>query len=147
MDSAEFNEKSILTTFFQNNAKAYVITLCSTLIELWYTLTVLDVIEVNFMMGIITFLNIILLFTLFTAAVNIKIYSEKWAINAIVIGFYALLRAFIIIPVVVRPYEKLSFNIIMNVILGALLLSAGFMTLKVNKQRKPYIDKMEKINE
>ncbi len=147
MNSAEFNEKSILTTFFQDNAKAYMITLCSTLVELWYTLSILDVIEVNFLMGIITFLNITLLFTLFTAAVKIKIYSKKWAINAIVIGVYAIIRAFIIIPVVVKPYAELSFNIILNVILGVLLISAGLMTIKVIKQRKPYLSKMENVNE
>jgi len=147
MNSAEFNEKSILTTFFQDNAKAYTITLCSTLVELWYTLSILDVIEVNFLMGIITFLNITLLFTLFTAAVKIKIYSKKWAINAIVIGVYALIRAFIIIPVVVKPYAELSFNIILNVILGILLIIAGLMTIKVIKQRKPYLSKMENVNE
>jgi hypothetical protein len=147
MNSAEFNEKSILTTFFQDNAKAYMITLCSTLVELWYTLSILDVIEVNFLMGIITFLNITLLFTLFTAALKIKIYSKKWAINAIVIGVYAIIRAFIIIPVVVKPYAELSFNIILNVILGVLLISAGLMTIKVIKQRKPYLSKMENVNE
>jgi len=103
MDSAEFKEKSILATFFQVNSIAYIITLVSTLFEIWYTLTILDVIEVNYLMGIITFLNIILLFALFTASIKIKIYSKKWAIIALFIAAYSILRAIFIIPFIVNP--------------------------------------------
>ena len=147
MEKSELKEKSILTTFFQDNERAYSITLCSTLVELWYTLSILDVIAVNFLMGIITFVNIALLFTLFTAAVKIKIYSKAWSINAIIIGVYAFIRGFLIIPLVIKPYEELAFNIILNLVLGALLILAGTMTLKVINERKPYWDKMEYINE
>ena len=147
MDHAEFKEKSILTTFFQTNAKAYIITLCSILFELWYTLSILDVIKVNYLMGIITFINIILLFSLFTAAIKIKTYSKKWAIIALAIGIYAIFRALFIIPSVIKPFEKFAFNIILNLILGGLLIISGSITLKVIIQRKPYLNKMEKTNE
>ena len=147
MDKKDLKEKTILTSFFQGNSKAYFISLCSTLFELWYTLSILDVIEVNYMMGIITFVNIALLFALFTAAVRIKIYSNKWAINTLIVGVYAIIRALFIIPVIIKPYQEIELNIILNLILGALLITSGLLTLRIIKERKLYLNKMEHSNE
>ncbi|MGD1822753.1 MAG: hypothetical protein ACPKM0_08335 [Pleomorphochaeta sp.] len=147
MDKRELKEKTILTSFFQGNSKAYFISLCSTLFELWYTLSILDVIEVNYMMGIITFVNIALLFALFTAAVKIKVYSKKWAINTLIVGIYAIFRALFIIPLIIKPYQEIGLNILLNLILGALLITSGLLTLKIINERKPYINEMEHINE
>jgi len=140
MDKKEFKEKSIMTTLFQGNSKAYVICFLAALIELWYTLTVLDVIEVNFMMGIITFINIVLLFSLFTAAVKVKIYSEKWANFTLLMALYVFIRAFYLIPFIVKPYNKNLELIVLNILLGILLALSGLLTLSIINKRNPYLE-------
>jgi hypothetical protein len=144
MDKKEFKEKSIMTTLFQGNSVAYIICFIASIVELWYTLTILDVIEVNFMMGIITFLNIALLFALFTAAVKVKIYSEKWANFILLISLYIFVRAFYLIPFIVKPYDRKLEVIVLNVILGILLAISGVLTLSIINKRNPYLDLRKK---
>lgn len=142
--TAEYKEKSIKTTLFQDNSIPYRLCFIAAILELWYTLSVLDVIAVNYLMGIITFINIVLLFALFAGAVKLNVYDKHWSIRIIILGIYTLIRAFILLPLVVKPYDRVAELLWLNIIVGVLLLVAGFMTLDIIKKRTPYYDELMK---
>jgi hypothetical protein len=45
---------------------------------------------------------------------------------------------------VVKPYDRVAELLWLNIIVGVLLLVAGFMTLDIIKKRTPYYDELMK---
>lgn len=139
---AVYKSKMVKISLFRKNSLPYAMILFSILFELAYTVVILDDIGVSFMMGIITIINIILLFLLFTCAVKISTYRKEWAFVALLTGAYAVFRAFVIVPAL-KPVSKESNLIIYNLIMAALIITASIRSLILIRKRNAFLETEE----
>ena len=139
MHNKEYREKMIKASLFRKNSLPYAMILVSILFELAYTVWVLDDIEVSFMMGLITIVNIFVLFMLFACAVKTSTYKTGWVIASLAIGGYAVVRAFLIVPFVLHPQTLQNRLMICNLVLAFLCIAASLRSLLIIAKRNEFL--------
>lgn len=136
-------EKKAYVSLYKKDALPYSLLLCATLAELIYDIIILDVMPVSYLMGVTVMLNILILFILFTCAVKVNIYQKKWAVTAVFLGIYMLVRMFVIVPLVLKPYARNTEIMAANLFGGILLLAAGFISLEHTNRRQRLQEQLE----
>lgn len=129
-------EKKVYVTLHKKDSRSYALALLATLVEFIYVIAILDVMPVSFMMGITVIVNIFLIFLLFTCAVKINVYEAKWAVVALAVGGYMVVRALAIVPLVLRPYERQTLLLLANLAGAALLAAAGLGSIRKSARRR-----------
>lgn len=104
---AQRKDKKVDISFYRKNSRAYQITLFAVLAEFIYVVTVLDQMTVNYLMGVVTMLNIAILFLLFTIGIKMNVYDALWTKIGFGISAYLVLRITVLLPVIVQPLDKL----------------------------------------
>lgn len=133
--------KKLLVTRFQKNRLPYALTLLAALLELLYSVTILDHIKVGAMMGLSTAVNIFLLFLLFLCAVKMNVYNRLWSILTLAVGCYCAVRALVLQPVLLSPTGKVALLNGLNISCAVLLLVSGLYSLNIIRRRAPYVQK------
>lgn len=123
-------DKKTYVSLYKKNMLPYLLVLLSIIAELIYVVVILDVMNVSYMMGITVMVNIVLLFTLFSCATKISVYHCGWGIAAIGLGGYMLLRMLILVPLVLKPYNRQMLIAGANIVGGVILIVAGFISVK-----------------
>jgi hypothetical protein len=136
-DKLTEKEKKAYVSLYKKDSLSYSLTLCAIIAELVFVVGILDVMEVSFWMGITVMVNIAVLFILFTCAVKMNIYNRTWGIVALVLGVYFLVRQFVIVPGVLKPYERQVMLMVANISGAVCLVLAGLVSIKrTNRRRK-----------
>ena len=133
-------EKKTYVSLYKKDTLSYTLTLFAILAELVYVISILDVMAVSFWMGVTVMVNIGMLFALFTCAVKMNIYDRKWAVIAVILGMYILVRQFILVPFVLRPYDRTMRIAAANIVGAALIIAAG-MSSTVHSSRREKLQK------
>jgi hypothetical protein len=123
-----------LTLFRKNTLPAQLI-LLSIVFELLFAVRVLDVMKVDYLMGISTFADILLLFLLFTCSVKVGVYSRFWILMTLSLALFVLFRAVVIVPFVLKPLDDLVLLQVYNAALFFCLAVAGLRSLVVSHRR------------
>ena len=118
-------EKKVYVSLYKKDSLSYALALCAILSELVYVISILDVMPVSFWMGVTVMVNIAMLFALFTSAVKMNVYDKRWSLLAMVLGIYMIIRQFILVPFVLKPYNRQMIIGAANLAGAALLLAAG----------------------
>lgn len=129
-------EKKVYVTLYKKDAGSYALMLLATLVEFIYVIAILDVMPVSFMMGLTVIFNIFLIFLLFTCAVKMNVYLAKWAVVALAVAGYMALRALVIVPLVLKPYDRQTMLLLANLIGAVLLLLAGLGNIRKSTKRQ-----------
>lgn len=136
-DKMTEKEKKAYVSLYKKDGLSYSFALCAIVAELVFVVGILDVMEVSFWMGITVMVNIAVLFILFTCAVKMNIYNRTWGIVALVLGVYFLVRQFVIVPGVLKPYERQVMLMVANISGAVCLVLAGLVSIKrTNRRRK-----------
>ena len=136
-DKMTEKEKKAYVSLYKKDGLSYSLALCAIVAELVFVVGILDVMEVSFWMGITVMVNIAVLFILFTCAVKMNIYNRTWGIVALVLGVYFLVRQFVIVPGVLKPYERQVMLMVANISGAVCLVLAGHVSIKrTNRRRK-----------
>lgn len=101
--TADRSEKLVEISFFRSNALSYQLILFSVLAEMIYVIALLGQVEINVLVGVITMINIVMLFLLFTIAIKVNVYSMYWTRIGFATTAYLVLRAVVLLPMVVKP--------------------------------------------
>lgn len=133
----------IKLTLFRKNTLSAQLVLLSIVFELMFAIRILDVIKINYLMGISTFSDILLLFLLFTCSVKIGVYSRLWTWIALALALFALLRAGILVPFVLKPMEEQVRLQLWNASIFFCLSIAGFHSLIVCHRRQLLLETAE----
>lgn len=108
---------------YRENEAAYRLVLCAVIAELVYVIQILGNMEINFLVGAVTMINIAMLFSLFTVAIKVNVYSDLFTkIGYILVGYLAL-RLFVLLPSLVKPTGNKT------VIYGATIATLVFLLL------------------
>lgn len=129
-------EKKTYVSLYKKDTLSYTLTLFAILAELVYVISILDVMAVSFWMGVTVMVNIGMLFALFTCAVKMNIYDRKWAVIAVILGMYILVRQFILVPFVLRPYDRTTRIAAANIVGAALIIAAGMSSTAHSSRRE-----------
>ncbi|GLC80766.1 hypothetical protein [Lacrimispora brassicae] len=129
-------EKKAYVSLYKKDVLPYSLILCAILAELIYDIMVLDVMPVSYLMGVTVMINIVILFVLFTCAVKVNTYHKKWAVIAVFLGIYMLVRMSVLVPLVLKPYARHMEIGAANIFGGVILLAAGFISLKHTNRRQ-----------
>lgn len=132
----ERREKLIMASLYRKNALPYGLVLLSILFELAYVVTILDNMQVDHMMGLVVFADIVILFLLFVCAVKMNVYSLFWSWAAFALCAVFALRAAFFIPLVLRPLHKQAEILMCNVAAALLTFLAGAVSLSVIRKRR-----------
>lgn len=124
---------------FNKNYLGYSLTLISIGFEFLFSIKILDSINVGMMMGFSCFLNIVLLFLLFTIAVRVNVYDVDWAKISLIIAIYAIIRCFIIVPFMLKPYQNVRFLSVTTLIEGLFLVFSGIESLSLSHRRIAFL--------
>ena len=136
-DKMTEKEKKAYVSLYKKDGLSYSLALCAIVAELVFVVGILDVMDVSFWMGITVMVNIAVLFILFTCAVKMNIYNRTWGIVALVLGVYFLVRQFVIVPGVLKPYERQVMLMVANISGAVCLVLAGLVSIKrTNRRRK-----------
>lgn len=135
-DKMTEKEKKAYVSLYKKDGLSYSLALCAIAAELVFVVGILDVMEVSFWMGITVMVNIAVLFILFTCAVKMNIYNRTWAIVALVLGVYFLIRQFVIVPGVLKPYERHVMLMAANISGAVCLVLAGVVSMKRTDRRR-----------
>lgn len=135
-------EKKAYVSLYKKNGLAYGLTLCSILAELIHVIMILDVMAVNYLMGATVMVNILMLFVLFTCAVKVNVYDRKWSAITAGFGIYMFVRAFVLVPYVLKPYGRQTTIAMANVIGGAILIAAGIISARRAARREALQEKL-----
>lgn len=128
--------KKVYVTLYKKDVGSYALALLATLVEFVYVIAILDVMPVSYLMGLTVIANIFLIFLLFTCAVKMNVYEAKWAVVALAVAGYMVLRALAIVPFVLRPYDRQSLLLVVNLGAAALLLAAGVGNIGKSARRR-----------
>lgn len=143
MDSKlSLNEKKAYVSLYKKNGLAYALILMSILAELTHVIMVLDVMTVNYLMGITVMINILILFVLFTCAVKVNVYNMKWSMIAVGFGIYMIVRAFVLVPYVLKPFERQTAITIANLMGTIFLITAGVISVRRTARRQTLQEKL-----
>ena len=135
-DKMTEKEKKAYVSLYKKDGLSYSLALCAIAAEIVFVVGILDVMEVSFWMGITVMVNIAVLFILFTCAVKMNIYNRTWAIVALVLGVYFLIRQFVIVPGVLKPYERQAMLMAANISGAVCLVLAGVVSMKRTDRRR-----------
>lgn len=131
--------KSVKVSVFCRNGLGYALTLAAILFELAFSVKILDSIGVGVLMGVSCGLNIILLFVLFSVAVKENVYRTDWCLVGIACGAYALLRGFVLLPLVLKPVENQGMLFASTCVCGALVLAGALVSLVRSRRRAAFL--------
>lgn len=123
-------------TLFRKNALPAQLILLSIVFELLFAVRVLDVMKIDYLMGISTFTDIVLLFLLFTCSVKVGVYSRLWTWVTLALALFALLRAVVLVPFVLKPLDDQVRLQLWNAGLFLCLAVAGLRSLVVSHRRR-----------
>lgn len=140
-------EKMVYVSLYKKDARSYALTLLATAMQFLYIIIILNSIAMNVWVGATVIINIFLLFFLFTCAVKMNIYQEKWAVRAMLMGAYMLLRQFVLIPVILCPIKNVGVTTFANVAAAVLLIVAGALNISKTERRKKLQAKLAEGNE
>lgn len=129
-------EKKTYVSLYKKDTLSYTLTLFAILAELVYVISILDVMEVSFWMGVTVMVNIGMLFALFTCAVKMNIYDRQWAAIALLLGIYILIRQFVLVPFILRPYDRNTIIAAANIAGAVLIIAAGINSNAKSKRRE-----------
>ncbi|MFT4106795.1 MAG: hypothetical protein QM657_13640 [Lacrimispora sp.] len=147
MDSRSLEkEKKAYVSLYKKNVLPYSLILCSILAELVYVIMVLDVMPVSYLMGITVMVNIMMLFALFTCAMKVSVYHKKWAVTAVFLGIYMLVRMSVLVPFLLKPYGRQTEIGAANIVGGIILLAAGLISLKNTNRRQRLLEQLNQSN-
>lgn len=140
-------EKKAYVSLYKKDGLSYSLTLMAIVAELVYVIGILDVIEVSFWMGPVVMINIVMLFALFTCAVKMNIYEKKLAFAAIALGIYMIVRQMVLVPFILKPYDRQLLIMAANVIGTCLLVAAGLTSIRRCSRRQKLQDKLVSMGE
>lgn len=130
MKSAETGfDKKVYVSLYKKNTLCYTFILLATALEFVYVVSVLDRMNVSWIMGATVMVNIFLLFMLFTCAVKVNFYSVFWCWVNLAAAAYILLRVAVLIPFVIQPTGGETRILILNIASIVLLTAAGIIGL------------------
>lgn len=141
--NAVSKEKKAHVLLYKKDGSAYALALMSVAAEFVYVVSILDVMPVSFWMGLAIMVNIFMLFMLFTCAVKVNVYEKTWSVITFALGFYMLLRQFVLVPVLLKPYDNHTIILIANLVCAALLFAAGAVSYRKCTMRDKIQAKME----
>lgn len=143
----EEREKKIYVSLYKKDGLSYSLTLMAIAAELLYVISILDVMEVSFWMGFTVMINIGILFSLFTCAVKMNIYEKKLAIAALGLAVYMVFRQLVLIPLVLKPYDRQMLISAANVTGACLLSAAGCISYYRYDRRQKLQEKLDQTGE
>lgn len=135
-------EKKAYVSLYKKDSLSYSLTLFAIAAELVYVTTVLDVMEISFWMGATVMTNIALLFLLFTCAVKMNVYEKKLAYVALACGIYMVVRQFVLVPFVLKPYDDQMVIGAANLAGAGLLGFAGSVSINRSSRRQKLQEKL-----
>lgn len=128
--------KIIQMTFYQNNNFAYYLIILVIIGNLYTTVSVLNLLDTTFKVGISVIFNIILTLTLFLCSIKIKVYKSNWVWFNFGLIAYSLLRSFLIYPYFYNLKAKETLIVrIVNYLIMVFLLVASVITIKKVKNQ------------
>ncbi len=130
-------------SLFRKNALPAQLILLSIVFELLFAVRVLDVMKIDYLMGLSTFTDILLLFLLFTCSVKVGVYSRFWTWMTLALALYALLRAVVLVPFVLKPLDDQVRLQVYNAGLFLCLAVAGLRSLVVSHHRQVLMETSE----
>lgn len=129
-NQAERNKKLAEISYYKSNNLSYKMVLFAVLAEMIYVITVLGQVEINALVGLITMVNIVLLFLLFTIAIKVNVYSQFWTNIGFATTGYLALRAAVLLPMLVKPLGSYTAIYGMTAISIALVLFGCIISQK-----------------
>jgi len=99
--------------------------------------------KIDFLMGLSTFTDILLLFLLFTCSVKVGVYSRFWTWMTLALALYALLRAVVLVPFVLKPLDDQVRLQVYNAGMFLSLAVAGLRSLVVSHRRQVLMETSE----
>lgn len=136
-------EKRVYVTLHKKDGASYALALLATLVEFIYVIAILDVMPVSYLMGLTVIANIFLIFLLFTCAVKMNVYEAGWAVVALVVAGYMVLRALVIVPLVLRPYQRQTMLLLTGLAGAAVLAAAGLGSIRKSTRRRKLQQKLD----
>lgn len=136
-------EKKVYVTLHKKDGAAYALALLATLVEFIYVIAILDVMPVSYLMGLTVIANIVLIFLLFTCAVKMNVYQTGWAVVALAMAGYMVLRALVIVPLVLRPYQRQTMLLLTGLTGAAVLAVAGLGSIRKSTRRRKLQQKLD----
>ncbi len=133
----------VKVSVFCKNTAGYALTLLAILLELVFSIRILDSIPTGVMMGLSCGINIFLLFALFSVAVKVNVYQIGWSYVALACALYALLRAFVLLPCLLRPTMNGKFLFWVTLLEGFIELACGVLSLVRSKKRAAFLSTAE----
>lgn len=146
-DKMTEKEKKAYVSLYKKDSLSYSLTLCAIIAELVFVVGILDVMEVSFWMGVTVMVNIAVLFMLFTCAVKMNIYNRTWAMVALVLGVCFLIRQFVIVPGVLKPYDRQTMLMAANISGAVFLVLAGLISMKRSDRRRKLQETLDEQDE
>lgn len=140
-------EKKIYVSLYKKDKLSYTLVLWAILLELVYVISVLDAMEVSFWMGITVMVNIGMLFGLFTCAVKMNTYNRQWAFICLCLGAYVVVRQFVLVPFILKPYSRQLLIAAANIATVVLLVLAGFISISRGDKRRQLQEKLKAAGE
>lgn len=128
-------EKKVYISLYKKDAASYALILLAAVAEFVYVISILDSMPVSFWMGATVMVNILLLFMLFTCAVKVNAYHKGWAALTLALGFYTIFRQLVLVPYLLKPFDRETVILIANLIQAGLLSWGGVTSLKKIKRR------------
>lgn len=136
-------EKRVYVTLHKKDGASYALALLATLVEFIYVIAILDVMPVSYLMGLTVIANIFLIFLLFTCAVKMNVYEAGWAVVALAVAGYMVLRALVIVPLVLRPYQRQTMLLLTGLAGAAVLAAAGLGSIRKSTRRRKLQQKLD----
>lgn len=136
-------EKRVYVTLHKKDGASYALALLATLVEFIYVIAILDVMPVSYLMGLTVIANIFLIFLLFTCAVKMNVYEAGWAVVALAVAGYMVLRALVIVPLVLRPYQRQTMLLLTGLAGAAVLAVAGLGSIRKSTRRRKLQQKLD----
>ena len=136
-------EKRVYVTLHKKDGASYALALLATLVEFIYVIAILDVMPVSYLMGLTVIANIFLIFLLFTCAVKMNVYEAGWAVVALAVAGYMVLRALVIVPLVLRPYQRQTMLLLTGLSGAAVLAAAGLGSIRKSTRRRKLQQKLD----
>lgn len=137
-------EKKIQVMLFKKDGFSFTMALLAIAMEFIYVVNILDAMSISWILGVTVLGNIFMLFLLFTCAVKINVYEKIWSCITFLTGIYFLVRQFVLVPYILRPYENRTAILVVDLLGAALLLTAGAVSFRNTVRRKALREKLDK---
>lgn len=136
-------DKLVEISFYKKNEQAYNLALLAIFSEVYYIVTLLCNMSINYVVGLTTIANIVVLFLLFTIAIKISIYDSLWTKISFGVTAYFVLRIFVLLPLIAKPIDKVT-QIYASAIIACIFLGlASIVSHKKIIDRKKVKEKGE----